>query len=58
MTSPALIRKADLRRMAAIAKAEQVAVWIEIGGRRIGVSPDHPPVPDEKPLGKKKEIDL
>ena len=58
MTSPALIKKTDLRRMASIAKSENVAVWIEIDGRRIGVSPDHPPRPDEKSLGRKKEIDL
>ncbi len=40
MTSPALVRSADLKRMADIAKSKGVTVWIEIDGRRIGVSPD------------------
>lgn len=40
MTSPALVRSADLKRMADIAKSKGVTVWIEIDGHRIGVSPD------------------
>lgn len=41
MTAPALVRKADLKRMADIAKSEGVTVWTEgPDGRKIGVSPD------------------
>ena len=40
MTAPAFVRSADLKRMADIAKAKGVTVWIEIDGRRVGVSPD------------------
>lgn len=40
MTAPALLKKADLKRMATIAKSEGVTIWIEINGQRVGVSPD------------------
>lgn len=41
MTTPALVKSADLKRMADIAKAKGVTVWIEAtDGRRIVVSPD------------------
>lgn len=40
MTAPALLKKADLKRMATIAKSEGVTVWIEINGQRVGISPD------------------
>lgn len=40
MTTPALVKSADLKRMATIAKRENVTVWVEIDGRRFGVSPD------------------
>ena len=40
MTSPAIVRSADLKRMADVAKSKGVTVWIEIDGRRVGVSPD------------------
>jgi hypothetical protein len=41
MTTPALVKSADLKRMADIAKAKGVTVWIEtVDGRRVGVSPD------------------
>ena len=40
MTTPAIVRSADLKRMADIAKSKGVTVWIEIDGRRVGVSPD------------------
>lgn len=42
MTSPALVRSSDLNRMAKIAKQQGVTVWIEIDGRKIGVSPNIP----------------
>lgn len=40
MTSPAIVRSSDLKRMADVAKSKGVTVWIEIDGRRVGVSPD------------------
>lgn len=42
MTAPALVRSSDLKRMAEVAKSKNVTVWIEIDGRRVGVSPDIP----------------
>lgn len=42
MTAPALVRSADLKRMATIAKREGVTVWVEVDGRKFGVSPDIP----------------
>ncbi|CAD7023328.1 hypothetical protein REJC140_00169 [Pseudorhizobium endolithicum] len=59
MTSPALVRAADLKRMADVAKAKNVTVWIEINGRRIGVSPDLPPIDSgAKPTQKYEDFDL
>lgn len=54
MTSPALVRSGDLKRMATIAKREGVTVWIEApDGRKIGVSPNipdtHRPKTDDLP---------
>jgi len=40
MTASALVKQSDLKRMAAIAKSQGVTVWIEIDGKRVGVSPD------------------
>ncbi|MDW9843562.1 hypothetical protein GOB05_27000 [Sinorhizobium meliloti] len=40
MTAPALVKAADLKRMADVAKSKGVTVWIEINGRRVGVTPD------------------
>ena len=42
MTAPATIRTAELRRMAKIAKEEDVDCWIERDGCRYGVSPQQP----------------
>lgn len=42
MTSPALVRSADLKRMASIAKREGVRVEIEIDGKIVRVAPDIP----------------
>lgn len=39
MTTPALIKQADLKRMAAVAKSENVAITLEIGGGKFTVSP-------------------
>jgi len=40
MTASALVKQSDLKRMATIAKEQGVTVWIEIDGKRVGVSPD------------------
>lgn len=42
MTKRAFISKADLRRMARVAKLEGVTVWVEIDGKKVGVSPNIP----------------
>jgi hypothetical protein len=39
MTEPAFIKLGDLKRMATVAKSHNVTVWVEIDGRRVGVSP-------------------
>jgi len=52
MTAPALVKSADLKRMAMIAKRENVTVWVEIDGRRFGVSPD---IQD---INRQKKVDL
>ncbi|WP_454287131.1 hypothetical protein [Rhizobium arsenicireducens] len=58
MTAPAIIKAADLKRMAKVAKANNVSVWIEIDGKRIGVSPEMPAVQGTKPLAKYEDFDL
>lgn len=49
MTVKALVKTADLKRMADIAKAKNVTVWIEVDGIRIGVSPEMPALKSTKP---------
>ncbi|MGZ9718748.1 hypothetical protein [Rhizobium miluonense] len=39
MTKRAFISQADLQRMAKVAKLEGVTVWVEIDGKKVGVSP-------------------
>lgn len=39
MTKPALVSQADLMRMAAVAKRTGMTVWVEVDGRKYGVSP-------------------
>lgn len=58
MTAPAIIKAADLKRMAKVAKANNVSVWIEIDGKRIGVSPEMPAIQGTKPLAKYEDFDL
>jgi hypothetical protein len=58
MTSPALIKAADLKRLANLAKAERVTVWIERDGVRVGVSPEMPAVDKPKPVEKYHDFDL
>jgi len=41
MTASALVKQSDLKRMATIAKEQGVTVWIEVNGKRVGVSPDN-----------------
>lgn len=49
MTVKALVKTADLKRMADIAKAKNVTVWIEVDGIRIGMSPEMPALKSTKP---------
>lgn len=44
MTAPALVKSADLKRMAEIAKQQGVRVEIEIDGKIIRVAPDIPTI--------------
>ncbi|WP_454745169.1 hypothetical protein [Ciceribacter selenitireducens] len=44
------MKTADLKRMADVAKAKNVTVWIEVDGMRIGVSPEMPALKTTKPL--------
>ncbi|MCZ4089309.1 hypothetical protein [Sinorhizobium psoraleae] len=58
MTTPALVKSADLKRMADVAKSKGVTVWIEINGRRVGVSPDIPSADGKKPVAKDEDFDF
>jgi len=58
MTTPALVKAADLKRMADVAKSKGVTVWIEINGRRVGVSPDIPAADAKKQIAKDEDFDF
>lgn len=58
MTTPALIKQAELRRMANIAKSEGVRVEVEVGGRVFRVSPDIPNNHSPSAVAKKEPVRL
>lgn len=58
MTTPALVKSADLKRMAAIAKRDGVRVEIEVDGKIIRVAPDIPTVHNPSQPVKKERIRL
>ena len=39
MTAAALIKRADLKRMAEVANETGATVWVEIDGKKIGITP-------------------
>lgn len=55
MTASALIKQSDLKRMAMIAKEQGVTVWIEVNGKRVGVSPDIQDIHRAKPVDLQPE---
>lgn len=58
MTTPALVKSADLKRMAAIAKKTGMRVEIEVNGKIIRVAPDIPAIPSPAHPVKKERIRL
>lgn len=58
MTASALVKQSDLKRMAAIAKSQGVTVWIEVNGKRVGVSPDIQDIHSDKPIAPPVEYDF
>lgn len=58
MTTPALVKSADLKRMAAIAKRDGVRVEIEVDGKIIRVAPDIPAIHSPAQPVKKERIRL
>lgn len=52
MTTPAIVKQSDLKRMAAVAKSEGVTVSIEVDGKKISISPD---IPDNHKAGKARQ---
>ncbi|MBX5021175.1 hypothetical protein [Rhizobium lentis] len=55
MTRAAIVKEADLHRMAKIAKRDGVRVEIEIDGKIIRVSPDIPDNQNQQRVDKKPE---
>jgi len=58
MTSPALLRSADLKRMASIVQKQKVCIEIEIEGKTLRISPEMPPPLKVKPLAKPMELEF
>jgi hypothetical protein len=56
MTRAAVVKESDLHRMAKIAKRDNVTVWMEIDGRRIGVSPEPPDANPDKKVALPKDF--
>lgn len=58
MTTPALVKSADLKRMAAIVAKTGLRVEIEVDGKIIRVAPDIPTVHSPSQPVKKERIRL
>lgn len=58
MTAPALVKQSDLKRMAVLAKRENVTVWIEVDGKKVGVSPVIPESHRDDDLEHRVELRL
>jgi hypothetical protein len=59
MTTPALVKAADLKRMADVANSKGVTVWVEsTDGRRVGVSPNIHSERLKEPIAKYEDFDL
>ena len=58
MTRPALVKAADLKRMAAVAKKTGMRVEIEVDGKIIRVAPDIPTIHSQKPVARYEDFDL
>lgn len=58
MSTTALVRRSDLKRLAAIAKSENVSVSIDVGGTIITVSPNIHTDQQEDRVAKGKGIRL
>lgn len=58
MTATALVKKADLRRLAAVAKEAGVSAWVEVDGKKFGVSPNIPDIHSAPKPIKKERIPL
>lgn len=50
MTAKALIKQAEWRRMAAVAKETGLSAWVEVDGKKFGVSPDIPAIHSPGPV--------
>ena len=55
MTTPALVKSADLKRMAAVAKQTGMRVEIEINGTIVRVAPDIPVINKTEPVDMQPE---
>ena len=58
MTAAAILREADARRLAKIAKAEGVAVRVKVGNREITIIPDPHRLDEDRHVDGEKEIIL
>lgn len=58
MTAPALVKSADLKRMADIALEKGVRVEVEVDGKIIRVAPDIPAIHSPAQPVKKERIRL
>jgi hypothetical protein len=58
MTTPALVKSADLKRMAAAVKRDGVRIEIEVNGKIVRVTPDIPDNHRPKPVARHEDFDF
>jgi len=58
MTAPAAIKKSDLTRVAAVAKAEGICIEVEMGGALLRFFPNIPTQTIQKPIAPKGGVRL
>jgi hypothetical protein len=58
MTTPALVKSADLKRMAAAVKRDGVRIEIEVNGKIVRVTPDIPDNHRSKPVARHEDFDF
>ena len=58
MTARTLIKTADAKRLAQIAKSEGIAVVVEVDGKKVSFIPETPAIHSQQAVDEKEVIEL